>query len=65
MLPLLLLGDVHDNTPSHAKPRCNRFLHVRSSEYHPDNEPQYRVLLRRLGADAALAAGLSGPGIAA
>lgn len=35
------------------------------AEYHPDNEPQYRVLLRRLGASAAQAAGLSGPGIAA
>lgn len=34
-------------------------------EYHPENDPQYRVLLRRLGADAAKAAGLTGAGIAA
>lgn len=32
-------------------------------EYHPENEPAYQVLLRRLGAAAAAAAGHQGPGI--
>ncbi len=32
-------------------------------EYHPENQEPYRVLLRRLGADAARAAGYRGPGI--
>lgn len=32
-------------------------------EYYPENDPPYQVLLRRLGADAAKAAGLTGAGI--